>query len=796
MNISYLWLKEYLDIDLSPEELNDKLTFSGIEVESVKKTGELLKKIVIGEIQEKEKHPEADKLSVCKVFDGQEIHQVVCGAPNCAKGQKIAFAPVGTDFPDFKIKKAKLRGVESFGMICSEKELGLSENHDGIMVLPETAPTGTSLADFYSLSDTIYEVEITPNRPDLLGMLGIARDLSAQLDIPLKQKEVKLLKPVEKHTDFSIENIEPELCTRYTAVRISGVKVATSPQWLIEKLMAADIKPINNIVDITNFVMFVYGHPLHAFDAKYVNGNKIVIRKSNEKEKFPALDNQEYILSGEELVIADTEKPIALAGIIGGKNSHITDETTDIILEAACFNNSLIRRTSHTMKIFTDSSYRFERGMAEQTCETISAMATELILELAGGQIIESMIDSYPKPQEKKIVKLRPQKVKSFLAINLDNHKIISYLKNLGLNFLKADAEYLYFEIPYNRIDLTREVDLLEEIIRLHGFDKTETAPEIPNIMNKDIFYAKRNIKNILVQTGFYEAINLTFTDPCLLNDINLDEEDIRRNTVNILNPQGTSFSILRSTLIPGLLKNVVLNLNHGAESIKLFELNKVFTRKDERLATEKWRLTGVFCGQNLPVFWKEKSALVDFYDVKGIVESILNYLKIFHSEFLPSEEPFYLPNSGFSIYNKKHLLGSIGKIDKKVLQKFDIDSNDVFLFDLDLDKILELANFTLTKFSEIPKYPVVFRDLSFVVSEEYKLDEIVKTIISVNPKVIQKVIPFDQFKGKQIKEGYRSLSVNISLNSLTKTLTDEQIKSILNKVIEILQDKFKIEMR
>ena len=856
MNISYNWLKEFIDLDLSPDELKERLTFSGIEVESVHKTGELLNQIVIGEIVHLEKHPEADKLTICDVFDGTATHRVVCGANNCVLNGKIAFAPVGTDFGDFKLKKAKLRGVESNGMICSERELGISDEHDGIMVLPSSEASGKSLAEYTGLSDVIYEVEITPNRSDLLGMIGIARDLSAQMDIPLKEPchfsktvgnaFIRSASGTENDTvfpkaerinafptdGFCVQINEPDLCTRYIAVRFTDLKVAPSPKWLVDKLVIAGIKPINNIVDITNYVMYVYGHPLHAFDEKCINGNKIIVRKSYENEIFPALDNRSYTLTGNELVIADSEKAVALAGVIGGKNSHITDETTSIVLEAACFNSSITRRTSHNLKIFTDSSYRFERGMCEETCQIIASKATELILELAGGKVVQQ-IDVYPVKKEPVIVKLRPERVKKLLSITLDNHKIISYLKNLGLKFLNADADALYFEIPPFRIDLTREIDLIEEIIRLHGFDSVEKSIPEPQIMNRQVFYARRNVKNLLVNNGFYEAVNITFTDPSLLDLLKLAENDPRRNTVKILNPQGESFSILRSCLIPQLLKNVLFNLHHGNEDLKLFEMNKVFfghveqrnisdseilhsvqndkkgVQNDKhchveernisnRLPSESWRLTGLMLGKYTPIHWKEKSENITYTDIKGIIEAILNLYKINKYIIEPSEEPFYLPNSGFSVkvkYPSAEILGTFGRLDKKVLEDFEIEK-DVYLFDLNLDKIFSAADFSMKPFTEISKYPVVSRDLSFIIKEEFLLDEIIKSIKETNPKTIKNVVLFDQFKGKQIKEGFRSLSINISLSSETKTLTDDQIKSIIDRIIDKLKEKFHIEMR
>jgi phenylalanyl-tRNA synthetase beta chain len=552
--------------------------------------------------------------------------------------------------------------------------------------------------------------------------------------------------------------------------------------------------------------MYEYGHPLHAFDAKCVEGKKIIVRKSKPKEEFPALNNHNYTLTGAELVIADANKPIALAGVIGGKNSHITEETTDIILEAACFNSSITRRTSHNLKIFTDSSYRFERGMAEHTCETIATKASNLIMELAEGKMVRDMIDIYPYPKERRVIKVRPKRVKRLLAINIDNHKIINYMKNLGCRFLKADTEYLHFEVPPYRIDLVREVDILEEIIRLYGYNNVGESTEIPVIMNKDVFYARRNIKNILINNGFYEAVNITFTDPAFLDMLNLNENDSRRDTVKIQNPQSENTSILRSTLIPQLLKNLLLNINHGTESLKLFEMNKVFSRKYEKLASEKWRIAGVLMGRYSPVFWNEKNANLSFFDVKGVVENILDYLHINNLDFPPIHEvtdelakaiepTFYLPNNGFYIYSKKYKIGSIGKLDPTILKSFDIDC-EVFAFDLDLDKMFELADFRLREYVDVPKLPVVQRDLSFVVSEQYLLKDIMHTIRETNSKIIKNIVPFDQFKGSQIKEGFRSISVSISLISEMKTLTDEQINTIIDKIIARLKEKFNIELR
>jgi phenylalanyl-tRNA synthetase beta chain len=780
-------------LKISPDELKEKLTFSGIEVENVIKTGEILKQIIITEVVEKEKHPDADKLSVCKVYDGQQTHQVVCGAPNCSANIKIAFAPVGTEFPDFKLKKAKLRGIESNGMICSEKELGISENHDGIMILPNDAQVGETLDKYLDITDTIYEVEITPNRPDLLGMIGIARDISAQLNIPIKEYQSGKMSFVKSTGNFEIKNSEPILCTRYVAVRFKDVKIAPSPDWLIKKLQIADIKPINNVVDITNLVMYEFGHPLHAFDANMVEGNNIIIRKSREKELFPALDNNTYTLTGNELVIADSTKPVALAGVIGGKNSHITENTTDIILEAACFDPSITRRTSYNFKIFTDSSYRFERGMANKTCELIAERATELITKITGANVINNeILDDYPNIKQKTIIELRPTRVKKLLGIQIDNKTIVQYMQSLGLMLINEKEDNLTFEIPEVRIDLTREIDLIEEIIRLYGYNNFPEKETEQKIMDKSIFDAKRDIKNFLVQNGFYEAINLSFTDPVYLDFLQLNDDDYRRKTVNILNPQGQSFSIMRSTLLPQLLKNALLHINHSNMNIKMFELNKIFISAP---LTETLRLSGIMTGQMLSTHWKTENQNITFFDIKGIVVNILNYLHIFDIDLYRSTEPFYLPNYGFDIKTKGKLLGSIGRLDQKVLQKFDLEG-EFFVFDLDLEMIFANADFRTIKFKDTSKFPSVKRDISFIINTQHEWNDIKKTIKSINHDIIKGIFPFDEYKGQQIEEGFRSLSISILINSDVKTLQEEDIKLTMNKIIEKLKEKFNIIMR
>ncbi len=796
MKVSYNWLEQYIDLDLTSSDLENKLTFGGIEVEEVLYIGEDLKQIKIARIIEKNKHPQADKLSICLIDDGVGLKQVVCGAPNCEVNQKIAFAPVGSKLGDFKIQKVKIRGEVSFGMICSEKELGISENHDGIMVLPDNAPIGQNICSYLELDDTVFDVEITPNRPDLLGIFGIARDLSALLNLPLKPPEIVLKNVEEKiKNTLALDNKEPELCPRYTARVIKGVQIKESPQWLKKRLISVGLRPINNIVDITNFVMMELGHPLHSFDYNKLEGKKIVVRRAKKGEEFPALDDEVYKLTDSDVVIADTKKPIALAGIIGGQNSHITNETKDIVIEAANFLYSSIRRTASRLNISTDSSYRFERNIADETADFASRRAAQLILEIAGGVLLKGKLDSYPKSGEKIEINLRPSKVKKILTIGITGSKIKSYLEALGLKLIRSEQDLLGFEIPPYRKDLTREIDLIEEVIRLHGYNNVETFFKPQNIMDNDSFYSRRKVKDLLVSHGFSEIINWSFGDPEDLDILKINEDDERKNCAKIKNPLGSSFSIMRSMLLPHLLKNTLFNINHGQKDIKIFELAKVFTRKAEKLATEKYEVCGLITGNMNPIYWKENPKLVDFYDIKGIVEELLADFGLKKFDFRKSVEPYYQAGAGTDVFFKKVKVGSIGKIDTKIAQKFELEKS-LYTFEIKLDDILSLNKMGVPKFQEIPKFPPVLRDLSFVVSKEYKLSEIINTIININTQIIRKVVLFDEYTGENIKKGHRSLSFSIMFSSNTKTLTDDFINNIIQKVIKDLKSRFKIEMR
>ncbi|MCD6182498.1 MAG: phenylalanine--tRNA ligase subunit beta [Candidatus Cloacimonetes bacterium] len=796
MKISYKWLQDYLKTELSPEALTDRMTFAGIEVEGIEELGARLKQIRIAKIETRIPHPGSDHLSICTVNDGTETLQVICGAPNCAAGQVVPFAPVGASFGDFTIKKTKLRGELSFGMICSEKELELSDNHDGIMVLPPDAPIGTDMASYLGLADTCYEVEITPNRPDLLGILGVARDLSALLQKPLITPKITLPATAGCIRDtLAIENQAPDLCTRYTARMVQGVTIAESPQWLKDKLLSVGLRPINNVVDVTNFVMMEYGHPLHAFDFAQLAESRIIIRRAADGEAFSALDGETYRLSSRDLVIADAEKPVALAGVIGGDNSQITEHTTDIVIEAANFLYSTVRKTSGRLKIFTDSSYRFERDIADETTEIVSARAAQLIVEIAGGTLLDGVIDVYPAPKPTIKVSVRPSRVEKLLTVAMDGTMIKDYLKALGLECVAEAADELTFSIPPYRKDLTREIDLIEELIRLHGYNNVEPRFFPQTIMNRRKIGSRRMLQDIMVSYGYSEIVNWSFGDPEDMDHLKLDAEDDRRKTVPVKNPLGARFSVMRSSLIPGLLKTASYNLNHGAGSLKLFELNKVFFSSNEKLPMEREMLSGLATGALHETFWKEKNQDVDFYDVKGVVEEILEQLGTSKLRIVQSADSFYQAGVGADILYRNSKVASCGKIDPKVAEAFDI-GQPIFGFEVYFDTILESGKVKSPVFAAIPKVPPVVRDLSFVVSKEHSVADITKTIRSTNPQLIKRVVLFDEYTGKNITPGSRSLTFSIVIGSDIKTLTDEFTNKILQKIMKKLEAKHAVEMR
>jgi phenylalanyl-tRNA synthetase beta chain len=806
MNLSYKWLKDLTGFSLTPEELSKKLTFGGIEVEKLDKDyfDEFVGNSIIVRTIAVEPHPHADNLVICKFDTGTEEKSVVCGAPNCRAGLVTVYAPPGCMTAGRKIETVEIKGIRSEGMLCSERDLNLSDLHKGIIELPEEAAVGTLLKDYFDLNDNVIEVEITPNRPDLLGMIGVARDLSAILEKPLvlgkehpddyfDRKQQDLLKSPNINTSFALQNESPDLCTRYVATIIEDVTVGESPLWLKSRLLSVGVNPINNIVDITNLVMMEYGHPLHAFDLNKLQGARVIVRNANNNEKIKALDNKDYTLEETDLVIADGEKPTAIAGVIGGEFSAINKETKAIVLEAANFKHTSIRKTAHKLKISTDSSYRFERNLSDETVALISIRAANLITELCGGKVT-AVRESYPAPIEPTKVTIRPKRVNSLLTLSLTANEIITYLQRLGLLCKEQTQDNLTFLIPPYRKDLFREIDLIEEIVRLHGYNNIPEGKVRKTLTDKKWFNTKRLLQDYLVYNGFHEAINSSFTEKHFCKLLELPDEDIRNDFFEILNPLGASFSLMRTSQIPALLKNAQLNINNGQTSFKLFELGKVFF-KVNNVPEETYYLSGAVTANNPQQHWQRKEEDNNIFVLKGYLEGLSELISASEIEFIAKEYPYYQKGLSLALHFEGVEIGSAGKIDPLIAERLDIDV-PLFLFDIDIKKALAIGKTKSRTFTEIIRYPSVERDISFIIADMYSHREIVNAMIGHKPELIKEVNLIDVYTGKNIPQGSKSLTYSLTLCSDRGTLTEEVINDLIQSMLKTLTATFDIKMR
>jgi phenylalanyl-tRNA synthetase beta chain len=851
MRISLEWLNQYIKLEKSVEDISRLLTFSGIEVEDVIPYGDFPETIITSKVIECLPMKGSDHLFVCQVDSGNEIIQVVCGAPNCSQGIIVALALTGSKLQDFTIKNTKIRGVESCGMLCSEKELGLSDNHSGIIILPEDTPLGLSVRSLWNLPDTIFELEVTPNRPDLLGYLGVATDLAACIDGHVILPEVTSITSCENKDEqignyLSLKVEDASLCQRYTARVIRNLKISESPSWLKQRLIRSGLRPINNVVDITNYVMLETGHPLHAFDYDKLTciGNKpaIIIRKAKDGEQFYALDGKTYSLNMDNLVIADAERPVALAGVIGGVNSHITETTVNIVLESACFNHSSIRRTAYNHKISTDSSYRFERQMVPDTTDFASIRATHMILELAGGSLCEGSLDDWQNPEKPLVTHIRPERFQQVIGIALDKKQIANYLSKLGLTYLgegiydwnnpncrelvpkvvkgNNDATYvettpqsevtfvkiepihssLYFEIPPKRVDLTREADLIEEVVRLYGMDKVPQRNAVSLVMDRHAFKHKRKAADYLVYNGYHEVVNLSFTEPSLNKFLKLQDGDIRLKQIELLNPQNSNLSVMRTTLIPQLLQNANYNINHGKSNLRLFELNKVFHESGALPKNETYRLSFLATGLTYSIHWKNKASKMAFHDIRGLVEGLITHLGLSAISYGKVNSDYYVEAESQSIIANDCIIAEYGMLQPSIAAGFDIDTvelkQDIWIADVDIDKIIELTKSYQPKYQAIPRFPSVERDISFLIKSGIPQQVIADTISNTERASIRQLCLIDEYRGKQVPEGYRSLTYRIVFNHPEKTLTDEEVDTYFEIIVKNLKSNWEIQLR
>lgn len=797
MNVTLNWLKNYINFEFSPSELADRLTMLGVEVESIKQLGAELEGVIVGSVTSIRPHPNADKLILCQVdTGGTEALQIVCGAPNAREGMLAPVATIGATLPvGLTIKRAKLRGETSEGMLCSEKELGLSEDAAGLMELSTDIPVGTPLSKALGLDDVVFELEITPNRPDCLSLIGIAREIRAETGNPLKLPTVDLQESNINVRDLTSVTIDaPDLCPRYAARVIQGVKVTESPAWLQQHLASVGIGVINNIVDITNFVLMEYGQPLHAFDYDKLTENRIVVRRATEGEQITTLDEVERELTPDMLVIADAEKPVALAGIMGGYDSEITETTCDVLLESAYFNPSSVRATAKALGISTEASYRFERGTDPGVVLAALDRAAQLIAELAGGTVCEGTVDVYPGQQPLTQIQLRPERVNFVLGTTLEAAEMVQILNRLGFD-VDTPGKVYQVTVPTFRSDVTREIDLIEEIARVHGYDNIPTTlpkGDIPVPAPNSKTEVRRCIKHFLLAAGMMEAVNYSFCDPNCFDKIRLNANDPLRNTLQLRNPLSPEMSVLRTALTPSLLENAQHNRNHQIDSIALFETGSVFVHDGEEKEPE--RVAGVLAGQIGEGVYSDPYRPPDFFDIKGLVEGMLEACGVVDWTLQKTDVPTFHPGRNAEVLMGDKRIGVFGEAHPEVLENYDLPYK-AYLFEFDLEGLADTATFA-KRFEPISIYPKVARDLAIVVDKEILSDMPTELIYTTGGDSVDSVRLFDVYEGEQVPEGKKSLAYTITYHSATETLTDKAVNALHDKVVKRLNQELSAELR
>jgi phenylalanyl-tRNA synthetase beta chain len=761
MKFSIKWLRQYVDFEWSAQELAERLTFAGIEVESVTSIGggPALEQVVVCQVLSSEKHPDADRLSVCRVSDGATERQIVCGAKNYKVGDKVALALPGVRLPGgLTIKAAKLRGVESQGMMCSAKELGLSEEAEGLLILPADAPVGARLGEVLGGADTVLDIEVTPNRPDWLSVIGVAREVSALTGSPLRLPAVELAEGGDSTESLTSVRVEAaDLCRRYAARVVRGVKIAPSPAWLRQRLASVGMRSINNVVDVTNYVLLECGHPLHAFDYNLLAGHRIVVRRAVSGERFVAIDGSTQELTDEMLVIADAERPVALAGIMGGRESEIQGGTTDVLLESAWFLPANIRRTSRRLGLSSESSYRFERGADIGNVIWAGNRAAALIRELAGGEVARGVIDVLAGPVVKRRVRCRFAQVNRVLGIAVPPEAVRKIFSGLSLPVMAADAEGCEVEAPTFRVDIEREADLIEEVCRVHGVEQIPAAMQPAKVAVSDCdarWDALMRVRHVLAALGFDEAQNQTM---------------VGEGVLKLVNPLTAEMSALRSELTPGLVANLRTNVSRHQYDVRLFEIGRVFGGD----GGESWRLALAMTGRRAPGSWESgaREEKLDYYDLKGALEELA-------------------AQSGCRGFAAAEIR-QISAAQAKRLGLWD----EVFTAELELEP-LWAAPAAERRFVELPRFPAVVRDMALVVEESVGHGQIVAVIEKHRNMFLERVELFDIFRGGTIPRGKKSLAYSLVFRAPDRTLTDAEVNEAHEQLKRQMRQELRCEIR
>jgi len=792
MKFSESWLREWVSPQLTTEELEAQVTMAGLEVDAVDPVATNFSGIVVGQVVTREQHPDADKLSVCSVTDGNETFQVICGAPNVREGLKIPFAKIGAVLPlpdgkDLKIKKAKLRGVESFGMLCAEAEMGMAENSEGLMELPEDAPVGTDIREYLKLDDAIIEVDLTPNRADCLSVKGLAREVGTITKMDVQYPAIQPVKAVVEDT-LAVALEAVEACPKYVGRVIKGVNVAAvTPLWMVEKLRRSGIRSIDPVVDVTNYVLLELGQPMHAFDLAKLDGG-IRVRYAEEGEPLTLLDGQEIKLKSDTLVIADQSKPLAIGGVMGGEHSGVSAETQDLFLEVAYFNPVAIAGKARNYGLHTDSSHRFERGVDYRLQVEAMERATQLILDICGGQagpVVET-VEQAAMPQEAKVT-LRAERVKQVLALELPKADITDMLTRLGMGVTETEEGWSV-DVPSYRFDVSIEPDLIEEIARIYGYNNLPVATPMAAldlVVEDEAITPMEMVKQYWVSRGYQEAITYSFVDPKVQALVDPQIEGLA-----LANPISADMGVMRTNLWTGLIKAAEHNLNRQQDTVRLFETGLRFVPQGNDLVQEPV-VSGLICGSRVSKGWTNGSDKVDFFDLKGDLEGML--AKLGGSvEFVTGEHPALHPGQCAAVQKHGENIGHMGAMHPELQKKLGIKA-PLFLFELKQEAVLSGQ---VPAYSAVSKFPEVSRDLAFVVAEDVTWGQVEAVIRSQAGEYVQKVTLFDVYRGQGIENGRKSLALGLTWQHPSRTLNDEEITSWVDGIIKNLTEELDAQLR
>jgi len=802
MKVSFNWLREYVDIDLAPDELGENLTMAGFEVESISKVDANLNNVVVGKIVSLKPHPNADKLSLCQVSTGGHLYSVVCGAANMISGGYVALALEGALLPNgVKIKNTRIRGELSQGMMCSEEELKIGRDSKGILILQDDGlELGKGIASALNLEDYIFEINITPNRPDCLSIIGIAREIASITGKILKIPKIEFREGNEKIDKLtSVEIHDPELCPRYSASLITDVTIGLSPFWMRRRLESAGIRPISNVVDVTNYVLMEFGQPLHAFDFDLLSERRIVVQRADDGDVFTSLDGMERPLFSDTLMICDGEKPVAIGGIMGGLNSEVSEDTSNVLIESAYFNPTNIRKTSKKLGLQTEASYRFERGVDYGGVIRALNRATQLVLDFCGGKAAKGVVDQYPSPIFPEEIPLSINKANKILGTSLKKGKVKRYLKSIELDVKDLDKDKVIVKIPSFRMDLHREIDLIEEVARLDGYNNIPTTTPVVRVKTASknpVQVLQDKAKDILASMGYYEVVNYSFISPLSVVLLNLNAEHPYKRFISIKNPLREDQSIMRTTLIPGLLNTMKTNVYNKNLNLKLFELGTVFySVKEKELPREKKMLSALATGLRYGESWSSPGEGNDFYDIKGSLENLFEGLNIMNFNFLSTTDIPYLHHGKSSIIMVDNTeIGTVGEVHSAVLEGYEL-SNTVYIFELDFDLMVK-HTFSDKKIKPLSKYPPIYRDIALIVDEGVQFKDIYNAINKLSNKLVDNIQVFDVYRGKSVAHGKKSLAYRIKYQSYERTLTDKEVNNIHEKLVSNLVEKVGARIR